>query len=304
MTSSADLQDLDNFAPAVSVVLISYEQQAFIADALDSVLGQDYPNLEVVVADDASTDGTAEIIADYARRHPARIKPIFNQQNVGMTRNCNIALKHCTGKYVAFLAGDDLLLPGKISAQVAWFKERARRALCGHQVEVFYETGAPPHPFGPLRKGAGAADIIRYGTFAACSTMVRADRIPSYGFDERLELVSDFTLWVDVLADGGEYGYVPGTYARYRRHSANISGNIPANVAEAARALDLIVERYPQYADACYRARARLIHYPLGNYRLERGERRAARKEFLEALAIVPTSTGLWRALIKTVLPI
>lgn len=290
--------------PRVSVLVVSYEQKAFIADALESVLDQDYSNLEIVVADDASTDGTADVIADYAARYPEVIKAVFSRRNLGLTRNCNAGLQHCTGKYIAFLGGDDLFLPGKISAQVAWFEQRPEGVLCGHQVEVFYESGAPPRPFGPLRSGTGAGDIIRYGTFAACSTMVRADRIPAYGFDEQVELVSDLTLWVDVLADGGEFGYVPGTYARYRRHSANISADIPANVAQTARALDLIAERHPQYAEVCYRARGRLIHYPMGNYHLERGERKAARKEYLEALAVEPSSIGLWRALIKTVLPL
>jgi glycosyltransferase involved in cell wall biosynthesis len=293
-----------SWAPQVSVAIISYQQKAYIAEALQSVVDQDYPNLQIVVSDDHSTDGTAEEIAKFAERYPERVAALLNDENVGLTRNSNRALRSCTGKYVCFLGGDDLFLPGKVSRQVEWFEERSERALCGHQVEVFYDDGSPSHPYSrPMTSGTGAADLIRHGPFAACSTMVRIDKLPAHGFDERLSLVSDFLLWVEVLADGGEFGFVPGTYARYRRHGANISADIAAMAEDTSRALDLIEKRHPQYAKECKLARARKVDYPIGVQRLRDGQRMAARQAFLEAIRLDPAFPKPWVRLMQTIMP-
>lgn len=295
-------------APGVSVLMVSYNQRRFVADALESAIVQSYPNLEIVIADDASTDGTANIVADYAARYPQLIKPIFNRENLGVTRNCNVALEQCTGKYIAFLAGDDLFLPGKISRQVAWFQDRQERVLCGHQAQVFYQDGSrPPHPFSRMmrfRRGTGAARLIRYGAYCSSSLMVRSDKIPPHGFDESVSLVSDYMLCVDVLADGGEFGSIPGTYTRYRRHGSNVSNDVPRNVVAAARALHEIARRYPQYAPDCRWARGRFLHYQLGLHYLGHGDKNEARRAFLAAIAADPLYPRAWIGLLKSVVAI
>src|SRR5436190_24170616 len=100
--------------PQVSIHFVSFNQAAFIEESLESALRQDYPNLQIVASDDGSTDGTAQIIERYARRYPDRIHAITGGPNLGITANCNRALRECKGEYIAFLAGDDLYLPGKI----------------------------------------------------------------------------------------------------------------------------------------------------------------------------------------------
>jgi glycosyltransferase involved in cell wall biosynthesis len=293
-----------NSLPQVSIAMISYQQKEYIVEALQSVIEQDYPNLQIVVSDDHSTDGTAQLIAEFADRYPGRIIALLNDNRLGITKNSNRALERCTGDYIAFIGGDDVFLPGKISRQVAWFEERKERVLCGHQVEVFYESGArAPHPFLRMmrvRRGKGAAGVIRRGAFAACSIMVRADKIPRHGFDENVPLVSDYVLWAEVLANGGEYGAIPGTYARYRRHGANVSGDVPRLVEDTVRALEIIQNRYPQYKDECQRARARFQYYAMGAYHLEEGRRRQACQAFLHAIRIEPTYPRPWIGLLKS----
>src|SRR5579875_3125076 len=134
-----------NSYPLVSVHLISYNQKDYIGAALSSILDQDYQSFEIVAADDGSTDGTAEIILEFAEKYPGKIIPLVGGKNLGITGNCNRALEHCKGKYIAFIGGDDLFLPGKISAQVKWLEADEKRIMCGHQVEVFYEDGTPSH---------------------------------------------------------------------------------------------------------------------------------------------------------------
>jgi glycosyltransferase involved in cell wall biosynthesis len=288
-------------APQVSVAVISYQQKPYIREALQSVIDQDYPNLQVVVSDDHSTDGTADEIRRFAEKHPGRLVPLLNEKHVGITGNSNRALAACSGKYVCLLGGDDLYLPGKVSRQVKWFEERQDRVLCGHQVEVFYEDGSPSRHFQRrLRQGTGAGPLIRYGSFCSSSAMVRADAIPAYGFDEDVPLVSDFKLFVDVLSDGGAFGYIPGISARYRRHGANVSANGLAMAEAAAGALGLIQDQYPQYAEECRRAAARLIDFQRGQFRLAQGDRMAARRDFLNAIKVEPRFLRSWLELAKT----
>lgn len=282
-------------APLVSVWVISYNQEAYIEEALRSALDQDYPNLEVVVSDDASTDRTPAIIAALAQENPGRLVPLLNTVNRGITANSNVALRHCRGKYIAFMGGDDVLLPGKIAAQVAWMEADADRVLCGHQVEVFYEDGAASHPLNRhLPAGQGAEHVLRDGSFGATSVMVRADRLPAHGFDERLPSVSDYMLYIDMLADGGTFGFVPGTLARYRKHSANVTGNLEKLMGDLTRYFDIVDERHPHLARLTRRGRVRQTMYDLGVFYLKRDRKREARREFLRAVRAEPSFLKAW----------
>src|SRR5260221_6535487 len=103
--------------PLVSVMVPAYQHEAFIAECLDSIVSQDYPAVEVVVSDDASRDRTPDILREYAARYP-QVTAILNETNVGVSANCNRSLERCSGTYVALFAGDDVMLPGKLRAQV------------------------------------------------------------------------------------------------------------------------------------------------------------------------------------------
>lgn len=220
-----------NAGPVVSLLIVCYNQQHFIREALESALTQDYVNLEVVVADDASTDGTQAIIRELAQSYPERLKPVFNPRNLGITANSNIGLGHCSGELVGFMGGDDVLLPGKIAQQVAWFAQDERHVLCGHDVDWIDESGTllgiRTSDLVPISAGQGAAGFIRHGTpYTAASVMVRRARIPAYGFHPSLPVVSDWKLWIDVIGTDGVYGYIPGIWAQYRRHGGNVTARL------------------------------------------------------------------------------
>lgn len=217
--------------PAVSILIISFEQEAFIKEALESALNQDYENLEVVISDDASTDNTQNIILELKHKYPDKLKVHFNNINLGITANSNIGLEHCHGEFVAFMGGDDVLLPGKIARQVEWFLQNDKRVLCGHDVEWIDTTGkslnVKTSELVPMQQGRGAAGFIKNGTpFSAVSVMVRRDCIPEYGFHPALPTVSDWKLWIDVVGTQGVYGYIPGVWAYYRRHNGNVTARL------------------------------------------------------------------------------
>lgn len=95
--------------PKISVIVVTYNQEATIGCALDSVLCQDYGGkMEVIVCDDASTDGTADVCRRYAERYPDRVRVVVNPENKGLFRNYFDAVAMATGDYIADCAGDDV----------------------------------------------------------------------------------------------------------------------------------------------------------------------------------------------------
>jgi glycosyltransferase involved in cell wall biosynthesis len=108
--------------PLVTVICLCYNHERFLAEALDSVLAQTYPNLEIIVADDASTDQSVAIILKYCQRYP-HINFVRNTQNLGNCAAFNLALKQATGEYIIDFATDDVMLPERITEQVTCFEK-------------------------------------------------------------------------------------------------------------------------------------------------------------------------------------
>lgn len=295
--------------PLVSVWMITYNHAPYIAAALDSIVSQDYPHLRAVVADDGSTDGTYSIVEAYAARFPGRIRalpPAVNRGVDGIVDNANRALAECDGDLVAFLEGDDLFLPGKIGRQVAWFDEHPDAALCGHDVEIFDSTSG--RTLGlcsdrrPLAGGVGPGEVIRHGVpFCTASIMVRRRALPAAGFDSRLRMVLDWKLWIDVLTPDRAYGYIPGIYARYRRHATGVTSQSAralsvhaTSFADLLAAIAGVEAASPDRLRDCAYARGRLFSAE-ALWHLERGNSREARR-YLRRAMVAPNGRVRARA--------
>src|SRR6185312_15790823 len=102
--------------PLVSVVIPTFNRRHLILRAIESVVRQTYPRVEVIVVDDASTDGTVEFLE--SKRFKAPLRVIRLEQNSGPSAARNKGIAHASGKYVALLDSDDYWLPGKLAGQV------------------------------------------------------------------------------------------------------------------------------------------------------------------------------------------
>jgi glycosyltransferase involved in cell wall biosynthesis len=124
--------------PLVSVHIITYNQASYIADALEGALRQQTDfGVEIVVGEDCSTDGTREIVLDYERRYPERIRVITSERNVGIHANSLRTGAACRGKYLAFCEGDDYWTdPHKLQKQVDFLETHPGYSLCCHEVDI------------------------------------------------------------------------------------------------------------------------------------------------------------------------
>lgn len=289
--------------PKVSIMIISYNQKEFVTEAIESSVNQNYENLEVVISDDGSTDGTAEIIAQLQTRYPKKLVALLNSDNVGITRNCNRALRACTGEFITFIGGDDVVLPGKITAQTEWFAQDQQRVLCGHAVQYISSDGSPmPYSDNKLYEGAGPETYIRRDTLLPCtSTMVRASAIPSHGFDEAIPIASDFLFWIEVLSTGGKFGYVDGVYALRRVHATNVTTlRRPEVFDDTEHTYRIVADRYPQYRELCTDMINKHVVYYYGVSQLTHGYKLAAREQFLKMIKRKPLYIKAWIRLLQT----
>lgn len=129
----------------VSVIVLTYNQSKYIAQALDSVLAQivDFP-IEILVGDDASSDGTADIVLEYARRWPDKIYPFMQAQNQGASKNLRNLLEHSRGKYINGCEGDDYWTdPYKLQKQVDYLETHPQCMGCVHPFTIVDEDGVP-----------------------------------------------------------------------------------------------------------------------------------------------------------------
>ncbi|WP_417538252.1 glycosyltransferase [Marinomonas sp.] len=262
--------------PLVSIAIITFNQKEFLRQCIESCLVQDYPNIEIVVADDCSTDGTQEMLAQYSRDYSNKFVLRLGSENKGITKNSNEAHFACSGKYIAWMGGDDVMLPGKISRQVNFMENNPKCTLCYHDLDVFNsETDETLFFWSKKVKPIdGEADrYIRSGVVnGACSTMVRADKIPQHGFNESIPVASDWLYWVECLISGGTINHIPEILGRYRRHSNNVTkenGFIGQNSVDHLNSCNFILAKRPclikdimyRYADNMFSLRKKGLYF-------------------------------------------
>jgi len=214
----------------VTVVALCHNHAPFLREALDSVLAQTYPHLEVWLVDDASTDGSPAILREYAAAHPAW-HLLLLPENVGNCRAFNQAFRQSRGEFVVDFATDDVLLPDRLARQVAQFAALdARYGMVYSNAELIDEQGRSlgPHyfPGAPARRRPASgwvfADVLaRY--FISTPTMLvrRACLAALGGYDEALAY-EDFDFWVRASRDW-QFGYLAEVTTRKRKHPRAMS---------------------------------------------------------------------------------
>ena len=250
--------------PLVTIALAAYNQEKLIGEALDSILAQDYDNFHILVADDASTDRTADVARDYARRHPGKITVIVQPKNVGVTLNALSMRPLYAGKYVCFFAGDDLFLPHKLSKQVAALEADPEAVLCYHDLEVFDSaTGRTLYRYnepGPGLKPIAGAHIVpelltRRCFIGGASVMVRWDLLRDVTHRPEIKRVCDWVYFIEA-AHRGKVIYIDEPLVRYRRHMSNLTSI--TDISDEELAYDIIDRDYPMYHPSVELGRTRL----------------------------------------------
>ena len=236
----------------VSVVITSYNQREYLIEAIESVLDQTRQVKEIIVADDGSTDGSADLISDYVRRYPDVVRGVFQKRNVGIPRNRNAALKVVRNKYVFILDGDDRFLPENVEKMVyALAPEENIRCVYGN-VRYISPEG---HLIGIRDEGAQPSGDILYeialGKFGILRNMLMDSRLVRAAglLDERFPKYDGYEMTLR-LAQRSRFAYVREPLVEYRVHPTSDSSSLTPDVhlrdlGEIYRQMRTILEGLP-----------------------------------------------------------
>lgn len=210
----------------VSVVIPAYNSAATIVRAVESVLCQCEPNLEIIVVDDGSTDGTAELLAV---RYPEQVI-VIRQENRGAAAARNRGIAAARGEYVAFLDADDEWMPEKLRLQIAQMEANLGAALCFADMS-HWEHGREVNSSYLRERGMGACGgsifnhLLQECFIFTPTVVVRRTVFEAVGsFDESLRICEDYDLWLRI-AERFELIFVDAPLLKRHRTGANLTGN-------------------------------------------------------------------------------
>jgi len=207
----------------VSVIIPNYNYAHFLREAIESVLLQTYPNIEIIVVDDGSTDGSRGILESYGER----VQTNF-QQNLGVSAARNKGVRLSCGEYVAFLDADDSWFPTKIAKQIGRFADDDELGLVHVGVREIDTEGNTVRERLDGLEGNIADDLLMLnGVLGGGSGVVVPRRVFDEvgGFDARLSTSADWDLFYQI-AIRYRVGFVPEILVKYRIHTSNMHGNV------------------------------------------------------------------------------
>jgi glycosyltransferase involved in cell wall biosynthesis len=218
-------------SPLVSVVIPCYNHGHFLPQAVESVLGQDYPALELLVIDDGSTDHTRQV----AGRYPA-VRYVY-QQNQGLSAARNAGIRHSTGDYLVFLDADDWLYPGAVAVQVRHLQQHQEAALVsGAYDNVYVEQNRVKEEVYDIKSDHYCRLLERNYIGMPAAAMYPRWVLEEFQFNPALHPCEDYGLSLEIAR---KYPVVHHTakVAGYRVHLSSMSSNVPAMLAGVLRVL-------------------------------------------------------------------
>jgi glycosyltransferase involved in cell wall biosynthesis len=231
-------------APAVSVLLITFDHERWVHEALDSLAAQTFDDFEVIIVDDHSNDTTVEVIREWLRRNDLPAQLVVNDRNLGVAAVMNAGLRVARGRFVSGLSGDDRMMPRLLELQhtalsssaddvAGVFSDMRLIDSRGHELgPSWLETmdALPPPSTALFRRLLSSPSNF----LPSPAMMVKRAALDAVGpYDETL-IFEDYDMWLR-LVDRFELRFVPGTLVDYRLHPNNFS-------RRPDRAIDFLID--------------------------------------------------------------
>ena len=209
---------MTNEAPRITVLMPVFNCEAFVGEAIESILDQSFSNYEFLIIDDASTDNTRVIVKSY---QDPRITLIEKVHNTGYTRSLNYGLSIAKGVYIARMDGDDISLPERFEKQVSYMDGHPEVVVCG---TIYSIIGSDAVKKVPITHDDCKVQLLKKTCFGHPTVMMRQSVFEAHGikYDVTKEPAEDYDLWVTLLAYGKFYN-LPEVLLNYRVHDTQIS---------------------------------------------------------------------------------
>ena len=290
-------------AELISVVMPTYNRADFLGEAIDSVLAQTYPHLELHVVDDGSTDSTESLINEQYGADP-RVH-YYRQTNQGQSVARNVGLAHAKGQYIAFLDSDNRWMDHRLETQLAVFAERpAVDIVYGDNISIDEQGNEISRKNMRRHSGRIMALLLQDNFISFNTTLTKRKCFDELGgFDESFRVADDYELWLR-FSTTFVFEYMPVYLGYYRVMRDQISSDKTRRFASNERAIRGVLEAFPGVLGRNEVNRGWAAFYRRkGNYHAGNGEPRAALSCFASALKWEPGSKATWRAVGSAVIP-
>jgi glycosyltransferase involved in cell wall biosynthesis len=227
--------------PKVSVLMPMYNARKYLAETVESILGQTFENFELVAIDDGSTDDSAEIIARFT---DPRIRLVRNEKNLGIARTLNMGVGICHGEYIARMDADDIAVPSRLEKQCAFLDSHPDVEMVGADILRIDSSGKP---LAVQYRNPGSWGKLKWHMFLDCciahpTVMARRAFFGKAGAYQSMH-AEDFSLWHSAIHKRLRLVNLPEPLLRYRVHSQSIS------MAKYAQQLESAAEITCRYAE-------------------------------------------------------
>lgn len=277
--------------PLASIIIASYNHCAFIEASITSALTQTYPNIELLVVDDGSTDGSVERIQRLQQLHGFSF---LAQKNQGLSRTLNETIARARGNLIAPFGSDDVMLPTRIALQVAYLRDKPGVGICAGNIQEIDAAGQERGKFRDLpRRRLDFEDVfLNRKTGAPAPTLLfRREALEKVGgFDPQIRL-EDLLIQLKITRAGYSIDVLSEVLAQYRVHGSNTYKNHHFMTDNVLRTYAQFSD-HPAYAQVCANFRNSML------LKCARQDKNLAR----ELLAQIPLKTwnaktlrGLWR---------
>jgi glycosyltransferase involved in cell wall biosynthesis len=219
-------------APEVSVAISTWNRAHLVGRAIRSALTQTFEDFELLVVDDGSTDGTADVLTSVDDR---RLRRVRHERNYGISRTRNSALGLARGEWLAFLDDDNEWAPDYLERQLAFSASRARAGVVYCRARRRHASSGAETEIGELKQGRVFCDLVEgWNPFVSSALIRRALLVEVGGLDERLRATEDRDLWMR-LAQRTEFaGASEALLIRHERHGPQLSRNPDFLAGDAA----------------------------------------------------------------------
>jgi len=204
----------------ISVIMSVHNGEAYLKDAVESVLSQTYKDFEFIVVDDASTDSSLKILESYPS-----IKIVRNEKNIGLTKSLNHALSIAQGDYIARMDADDISLPHRLQVQKDFLDSHPSIVCVGSSLTIIDTKG---NVVG-TKQATTDSDLLMFymilkNQIAHPSVMFRKDIIlAAGGYDESVRYAQDYDLWSRLMNAGYTFSNINEPLIKYRIHGESIT---------------------------------------------------------------------------------
>jgi alpha-1,3-rhamnosyltransferase len=279
--------------PLVTAVLVCWNHERFVRAAVESVVRQSYPHIQLIVFDNGSTDGSRGELEALQAEHGFTL---VLQDNVGLVRALNRGLAMAQGEYIACLSTDDMWLPEKTATQVGFLAAHPDVSLVAGQIESIDANGVPSPVPTVKRSGEPTfADLMGKGNYVPGPTvMCRVAILRELGGWDESVRIEDYTLVLKLTYLGHRIVVLPDSLTLYRSHGANWTAK---SVDPELYEMGALYRHTPEYRDF-YR-----FHFPLTFWRLVKDGHKMQALRLLVSEPVPWTWANVGRGMVRMAIP-